>query len=215
MSRGVPTPLDLKKILWYIIKSSYIPRSIKVEIDKTAINAAMQALIEDPSDKDAAAVIIEFGDTLPNTESVSYESVSSKRNKGSFTGHTREQGNVSLENGQQKETKEFQIGMEFERVGFFKIYRRWNRIIFHNFWKSDLIAKATDKMPPVYSVQYNPETMEYLDFCVRINRKTFRFGGWWLKGFTFTFVRVFWKSLITGEETYSARGIMFTNRRIL
>jgi len=184
-----------------------------VDFDKTVINAAIEALLENPADTEAAAVIIQFGSTLPDSDRISYESTTITKTSGdSATGHTQEQGNVSVPHDHE-EKKEYSRGVSFERAGFYKIWRQNDRIIFQDFWKADITTQGTGEQPPEYSVLYDQADLEYKDLCIEIDKKRFVFGGRWLLGMVLSISIQYWKSLRTGEETYLGYSVKITNIR--
>lgn len=173
-----------------------------------AINAAIEALLIDPFDADSASVIIQFGSTLPDKEKISIQYMkTTKTDNGSVTGHTQQQGNVTVRH-EHEEKKEYTRGVEFERAGFYKIHRFRSRIIFQNFWEADITTQGIDEQPPEYSVLYDRDTLEYKDFCVRIEKPTLagRLIRWVIR-----ISRWYWKSLKTGEETFNGESITISN----
>lgn len=178
-----------------------------MDFDKTVINAAINALLENPSDCESAAIIIEFGSRLPDSDKLSYQSsITTRTNGGSVTGHTKEQGNVTVPHDDE-ETKEFSHGVYFERAGFYKIHRMGARIVFLNFWKADIITQGTSGLPTEYSVLYDPKTLEFKDFAEKIEKplRSLR-----LFGFFIHVSKWFWKSFRTSQETYAGHSIRIT-----
>ena len=181
-----------------------------MDFDKMAINAAIEALLVDPFDADSASVVIQFGSTLPDSQKITYESIRiTKTDDDSITAHTQEQGNVSVKH-EHEEKKEYIRGVKFERAGFYKIRRSGGRIIFQNFWKTDITTQGNYERPPEYSVLYDRNTLEYKDFCVKIEKKI---GCRWFFGWFLQVSREYWRSLKTGKETYAGFSISISRTR--
>ncbi len=180
-----------------------------MDFDKAEINAAINALLENPADSEAATIIIQFGNTLPDSDKVSYESsITTKAEGGSITGHTQEQGNVTVPHDHE-EKREFSRGVYFERAGFFKIHRLGDRIVFMNFWQADITTQGTNELPIQYSVLYDPNTLEFKDFAEKIEKPL---RGFKLFGFSIHISQLYWKSLKTGKESNAGLLISITKR---
>lgn len=164
--------------------------------DRIEVNAAIRALLDDPFNSEAARVLIQFGNTIPPSKSLVIKRHILKTTDKSLTGHTQEQGNVTIRQEDQEEREEFSYGWQFERVGFYKIWRAGRGLIcFQHFWKADLTTKGIFESPTVYSVLYNPRTLAYKDLREEIEVQIFSIGGLSLGASK-------WKSLKNGRETF-------------
>lgn len=129
------------------------------------INAAIEAVLNDPDDIAAAKIIIDFGHKLKTSDRHQTEVHVRTSGSSKFTGHT-EHGNVAI-NNDSAQTQEIVKGVTYERVGYYKISKLdEGTICFQNFWKSDISTISLTNLPRSYNILYNPQTLDYLDLTL-------------------------------------------------
>lgn len=147
--------------------------------DRMAINAAINGLLTDPNDVEAANAVIQFASRLPKTKLISGESVSGSRNSNTTTAHTPEHGNVTIKTNSDEEERASSFGYTKERVGYYKVWReKETEINFQYFWKSDTSTEGISTPPPIYVLTYKEKTLEYVD--LEVEGRVFIFSLGWL-----------------------------------
>lgn len=133
-------------------------------VDKLMLNAAIERLIaREDDDCSAMRTVIAYGSKLSRGNHASFEgSLDLKSSGDAVSGHTAEQGNVTIEDKDKEVHKECAFGIRKERIGHFKIWKeREGLIMFHHFWKSDIATQVEkEDMPEVYHLGYDEKTFE-------------------------------------------------------
>lgn len=181
--------------------------------DKLQLNAALERLVaREDEDGSAMRAIIAYGDKLDEAKAFSFDGTYDRKSKGdAVTGHTPEQGNVTIDGKEEDIHKECTLGFKKDRVGHFKIWKASNSLIkFHYFWKSDRATQVDEEdMPEVYHLGYNTKTLEPVHFGFECERTIFIF--WLLLWF-----RLKYDSLVVlfGKESpkYCALNISITSK---
>ncbi|HXK38385.1 MAG TPA: hypothetical protein VJ579_04950 [Candidatus Paceibacterota bacterium] len=175
-------------------------------VDKLMLNAALERLIAgEDSDCSAMRTIIAYGDTLDKEKFFALESsVTTKSGGDAISGHTAEQGNVSIEDKEAETHKEHSYGIKKDRVGHYKIWKSGEGLLkFHHFWKSDLTTQIeAEDRPEVYHLGYDPKTFEPEHFGYEHESTIFIF--WLLLWFR---IKVASLELLFGKEKAKYRSL--------
>ena len=128
--------------------------------NRMQVNAAIEKLI-DNYDEESAKIIIKFGDTISKQARFSGSVVVPNKDRTSITGHTAEQGNVSIDTDKKEKYKQWTWGESKERIGHYRFYKVFDgRIEFHHFWASDETTWVDkEDAPTVYTLGYDVETL--------------------------------------------------------
>ena len=142
------------------------------------VHYAIERLIKKSWDEEAARTIVAFGAPLPTTRGGTTSFRRKQKEDFSLTGFTHEHGDVQYEvqEDEQIEIKEDQLESKKERVGYYKLYKyAEGQLQFHHYWKSDLQTQGmTIDFPAVYTVCYDPQTLQPTAFGVWETKRVFR-----------------------------------------
>jgi len=127
------------------------------------INAAIEDVISSHgNDRAAAAMVIQFAQTLPETTKMMEKRTSwGKKNGGILRGFTKEAGNVTLKDEADREEKKEWLGESKARVGHYRLWRAFDQIFFHHYWASDAATSDISEEPPeTFVLKYHSTTLE-------------------------------------------------------
>lgn len=124
-------------------------------VDRIALNVFIERLIDSGGqDEEARHAVAQFGRKLPNTKSVQMEGTMT-RPGSKFSGQTPQHGTVQVQDKDQ-ETKEFSMGVERERIGYYKVWRQQmkddNWIVISYFWKADEGTESDTELPQEWAL---------------------------------------------------------------
>jgi hypothetical protein len=137
--------------------------------DRLQLNAAIVSLIEkDGDDLEAARLLVWFaGRFKVSSDSLHVRLTTKNKQNTSFTGHTDEFGDVSVNDGgqEQRQTKVLKGELHEVLVGHYRVWRTKETVHFTHFWKSRLTSLGSDfANPPVYMVEFD-YVLNPLAFC--------------------------------------------------
>jgi len=127
------------------------------------VNAAIEKLIGFSEDADnAAQTVILYGDDLKTSAALQIEGVSAGMSRGrGVSGYSPGHGNVTIEDKDKEETREFIFGVHKDRVGHYRLWKEAPGLLcFHYFWKSGLAVRGfSDTGPDVYRLGYDQQSL--------------------------------------------------------
>lgn len=150
---------------------------MQIQVDKMAVNAAIEKLIaQDDPNGDAAQIVIEYMRHHKPGAPISFEYETEEMRSGrSTTGYAAGHGNVSIDNTE-TESKSRSFGIHKDRVGHYKIWKKADGIIyFHHFWKSDAATQTDVASHKEYVLCYNTSDLSPKSFGVINHVFWFRF----------------------------------------
>lgn len=150
-------------------------------IGRIEVNAAIERLLAQPDDAEAARVIIEYGVRLKGPRMFSLEVASTRKSSDdAISGYSPGHGNITINDERPPERKEWLLGMEKDRVGHFRLWRASdNALQFQHFWKSSLVTQShNEEGPDEFMLGYDPTSLKF-EFLGVVREKTileFSFG---------------------------------------
>ena len=134
------------------------------QVSRMAVNAAIEQLVARSDESgEAARTVIAYGHTLKKAGKLKIILSSNTTTSGdSISGHTAEHGEVSIEEPEHQEHKEWAYGINKDRVGHYRLWKEGDGLlIFHHFWKSTITTQGPDdEDPEEYHLAYDPGSLE-------------------------------------------------------
>src|SRR5580658_2969505 len=99
------------------------------------VNSAIEQVIaSNGNDQEAAAVIIQYAKTLPDTRVLQETRTGWRKKKGgNLSGFTNEMGNVTLKEDEKSDKEKEWFDGQKARVGHYRMWRAFNVIFFHHY----------------------------------------------------------------------------------
>jgi len=154
-----------------------------MEIDRVAINAALETLIAGQDhDGTAAQLVLDYALTVPLTTkySFSFTRIVKKRG-GSVLGYIPGFGNLKADEDKKPERKTSHIGTKRERIGQYRLWRtRPGHILFRHYWGIDTPSikeyEDPEEETPTYHLAYDTESKHPIYFASEENQVTTRWS---------------------------------------
>ena len=119
--------------------------------ERMAVNAAIERLIaQTDEDGEAARTVIAYGAKLKRSKAIQIRYSSDAQSGGdSVSGYSPGHGDISIEDKERSEHKEWSFGVYKDRIGHYRLWKESEGLLkFHHFWKSDITTKAPDDAGP-------------------------------------------------------------------
>jgi len=144
------------------------------------VNAAIENLIRYSGDTSSAAqTVILYGDDMKTSAALQIEGARAATSRGrGVSGYSPGHGNVTIENEDKEETREFIFGVHKDRVGHYRLWKEAPGLLcFHYFWKSGLAVRGfSDSGPDVYRLGYDQQSLAPEFLGVERSRRILKLG---------------------------------------